>query len=136
MFSPDGIKFPQQIPTHYNAMGEIDSWGSKDIIIFLPEISILLYAFMTGASLFQQSMNVSMLSLISVVKITAKNKETVNLNKRNLSLFIKIEILSFIFFLIYYMTTSQSLPFIVPLFFITIIFVTSIFFIIRISLLK
>jgi hypothetical protein len=128
-------QIPQQVPTHYNAIGEIDSWGNKDIIIFLPEISILLYAFMTIASYYPQSVNVSILSLISNVKITDKNKEAVNQNKCNLSLFTKVEILTFIFFLIYYITTSQSLPIIFLSFFITIILVTSIFFITRIILL-
>ena len=128
-------QIPQQVPTLYNGIGEIDSWGNKDIIIFLPEISILLYAFMTIASYYPQSVNVSILSLISNVKITDKNKEAVNQNKRNLSLFTKVEILTFIFFLIYYITTSQSLPIIFLSFFITIILVTSIFFITRIILL-
>ena len=128
-------QIPQQIPTSYNLMGQIDSWGSKDIIIFLPEISILLYVFMTATSFFPQNLNVSLVSIISLEKIIDENKEALNLNKRNLSLLTKVEILTFIFFLLYYLTTSQSLPIIIPSFFITIILVTSIFFIVRIILL-
>lgn len=127
-------QIPQQIPISYNAMGEIDTWGSKDIIIFLPEISILLYAFMTATSFFPQNFNISLVStIISSEKLAEENKEAVNLNKRNLSLFTKVEILTFIFFLLYYLTTSQSLPIIIPSFFVTIILVTSIFFLLRIS---
>jgi uncharacterized membrane protein len=127
-------QIPQQIPISYNAMGEIDTWGSKNIIIFLPEISILLYAFLTVSSFFPQSLNISLVStIISSEKISDENKEAVNINKRNLSLFTKVEILTFIFFLLYYLTTSQSLPIIIPSFFVTIILVTSIFFLVRIS---
>jgi len=64
-------QIPQQVPMHYNAMGEIDRLGSKYGILFLPAISILLYTFITVVSFFPQIWNVP-------VKITDENKEIVS----------------------------------------------------------
>jgi len=35
---------PQIIPTHFNAAGEADAWGSKNSIWFLPCLNILIFA--------------------------------------------------------------------------------------------
>ncbi|MGM9944188.1 MAG: DUF1648 domain-containing protein [Lysinibacillus sp.] len=37
---------PDTVPIHFNAAGEVDSWGSKWLIFFLPTIAIALYLFM------------------------------------------------------------------------------------------
>lgn len=38
---------PVEVPAHYNAVGEVDRWGSKWEIIFLPIISSVLWIGMT-----------------------------------------------------------------------------------------
>ena len=38
---------PDKIPMHYNAAGEIDRWGKKIEIIFIPVMSWLLYGLIT-----------------------------------------------------------------------------------------
>lgn len=52
-------QIPQQVPMHYNALGEIDSWGSKYQTLILPTISILLYIFMTVVSFFSTDLECS-----------------------------------------------------------------------------
>ena len=37
---------PADVPIHFNAAGEVDSWGSRWLIFFLPTIAIALYIFM------------------------------------------------------------------------------------------
>ena len=76
-------QIPQQVPMHYNAMGEIDSWGSKYEILFLPAISILLYVFITAVSFFPQIWNVP-------VRITDENKEAVYLSSKDLLIIMKV----------------------------------------------
>jgi len=118
-------QIPQQIPMHYNAIGEIDNWGSKEDILFLPVVSILLYAFLTALSFFPQIQNIPIL-------ITDENKESVYHNIKNLYIFLKIEIVMLLFLFVYYITIAQPLPIAVIPIFIIILLGTSIFFIVRI----
>lgn len=37
---------PSDVPIHFNAAGEVDRWGSKWWMLFLPMITIALYIFM------------------------------------------------------------------------------------------
>ena len=37
---------PDAVPIHFNAAGEVDSWGSRWMMFFLPTIAIALYIFM------------------------------------------------------------------------------------------
>ena len=117
-------QIPQQVPMHYNAMGEIDSWGSKYEIFFLPAISILLYVFITAVSFFPHIWNVP-------VKITDENKEGVYISTKDLLLFLKVEILTSFFYINYHTVTAQPLPIIFLPVFMIIIFGTLIFFIVR-----
>lgn len=118
-------QIPQQVPMHYNAMGEIDSWGSKYEILFLPAISILLYAFITAVSFFPQIWNVP-------VQITDENKEAVYLSTKDLLIFVKIEILASFFYINYHTATAQPLPITFLPVFIIITLGTLIFFVVRI----
>ncbi len=38
---------PDAVPVHFNIYGEIDKWGSKNSLIFLPTILSIIYIFMT-----------------------------------------------------------------------------------------
>lgn len=117
-------QIPQQVPMHYNARGEIDSWGSKYQIFILPIISILLYSFITVISFFPQIWNVP-------VQITDENKEAVYLSTKNLIIFVKVEILAIFFYLNYHTVTAQPLSITFLPIYMIIIFGTLIFFIVR-----
>ncbi|AKB81846.1 hypothetical protein MSBR3_1268 [Methanosarcina barkeri 3] len=118
-------QIPQQVPMHYNALGEIDSWGSKYQTLILPAISILLYSFMTVVSFFPQIWNVP-------VQITDKNKEAVYLSTKNLIIFLKVEMLTIFFYLNYHTVTAQPLSITFLPILMIIIFGTLVFFIVRI----
>lgn len=118
-------QIPQQVPMHYNALGKIDSWGSKYQILVLPIISILLYIFITVVSFFPQIWNVP-------VQVTDEDKEAVYLSTKNLIIFLKVEMLTIFFYLNYHTVTAQPLSVtFLPIFIIT-IFGTLVFFIVRI----
>ncbi|MFS0690916.1 DUF1648 domain-containing protein [Sporosarcina sp. 179-K 8C2 HS] len=40
-------QLPDQVPAHYNALGEVNRWGSKWELILLPVIAAFLAVFMT-----------------------------------------------------------------------------------------
>ncbi|PLW91979.1 MAG: hypothetical protein C0592_13135 [Marinilabiliales bacterium] len=43
-------ELPDQIPMHYNAAGEVDSYGAKAIVWAIPGIALILYAFLFWVS--------------------------------------------------------------------------------------
>ncbi|MBL8233056.1 MAG: DUF1648 domain-containing protein [Bryobacterales bacterium] len=53
-------ELPERIPTHFNAAGTPDGWGSKTSMWFLPGLAVLLYALLTAASRFQGLINLPM----------------------------------------------------------------------------
>ena len=118
-------QIPQQVPMHYNAIGEIDSWGSKYEILFLPAFGLLLYAFITAVSFFPQIWNVP-------VRITDENREVVYLSSKDLLIIMKVEILMSFFYINYHTVTAQPLPIAFLPIFMIVLFGTIIFFIRRI----
>ena len=48
---------PDKIPMHYNVAGEIDRWGNKTEIIFIPVMSWLLYGLITITEQFPKVWN-------------------------------------------------------------------------------
>ena len=61
---------PDQIPTHYNAAGEIDDWGGKGMIWFTVIISWVLYLGISFVERYPDMWNTG-------VEITRKNSEKV-----------------------------------------------------------
>ena len=59
--------FPERIPAHYNAAGEIDRWGTKGEMVFLPVMMWILYIGLTVLQHFPQ------ISFLTVYGITGKN---------------------------------------------------------------
>jgi hypothetical protein len=96
-------QLPSQIPGHYNAMGKIDRWGSKNEILIMPIMGTLVYIFITVMSFFPQTWNLS-------VQVTDENRETVYSYAKSLIILTKVEVLSIFFYLTYYMATTQPLP--------------------------
>lgn len=50
---------PNKIPEHYNGAGEIDRWGSKNEILFIPIISVFLYGLITLVTFIPSMWNIS-----------------------------------------------------------------------------
>ena len=61
---------PDKIPAHYDWEGNIDRWGNKSDLIFLPMMSWFLYLLITGLQQVPLAWNTG-------VKITEENEERV-----------------------------------------------------------
>lgn len=79
-------KLPDKIPAHYNAAGIVDRWGSKNEILTLPIMSIVLYILLTIVSFFPSIWN-------APVKITEGNRWFVYCNLKTMLILIKMEII-------------------------------------------
>ena len=63
-------KIPDEIPGHYNAMGQVDRMGSKWELLVLPVIGWLMYLGMSMVEMFPQIWNTG-------VTVTEENKERI-----------------------------------------------------------
>lgn len=79
-------EIPERIPTHYNAIGEVDNWGSKGSILMLPIIGIFLYLVITLMSFMPYAWNVP-------IKVTENNYIKVYKNTRSVICYTKLIIL-------------------------------------------
>ena len=92
---------PAQIPKHFNAMGEVDSYGDREIIWILPVIGLFVYVGLTLLGKIPYSFNYP-------VKVTDENAEKLyKLGVRTISVLKVVIILSFIF--LNYKTISIAL---------------------------
>jgi uncharacterized membrane protein len=48
---------PAQIPTHFNAVGNADGWGSPATLLMLPVVAAVIYLTITLISLFPRTFN-------------------------------------------------------------------------------
>jgi uncharacterized membrane protein len=91
---------PEQIPIHYNALGEVDNYGNKTSIFILPIIGTFLFVFLTLTSKNPENFSYS-------IKITAENAERQYKNAVKMMGVMKI-IVIILFFLIEYETITIS----------------------------
>ena len=94
---------PDQIPTHYNAAGEIDSWGGKGMVWLLVVISWGLYLGITFVGRFPELWNTG-------VKITKTNKEKVYRLIKYLIGTSKLILITVFTLLIVFSTLAKPLP--------------------------
>jgi len=82
---------PIQIPKHFNALGQVDSYGSRGSIWLLPAIGLVLYAALTFLNKFPFAFNYP-------TKVTNENAEKLySLGTRTVRLLKIIVVLSFAF---------------------------------------
>lgn len=82
---------PQQIPKHFSAAGQVDSYGNRGVIWLLPVVGLILYVGMTIFNKFPFAFNYP-------VKVTSENaKRLYTLGTRTIRLLKAIMVLSFSF---------------------------------------
>ncbi|MGV8091290.1 MAG: DUF1648 domain-containing protein [Mangrovibacterium sp.] len=82
---------PNQIPKHFNALGQVDSYGNRRIIWLLPTIGLVLYAGLTVLNKFPFAFNYP-------TKVTNENAERLyTLGTRTVRLLKVVVVLSFAF---------------------------------------
>lgn len=87
---------PDKIPMHYNFAGEIDRWGSKKGLFFMPIMSILLYLLLTVVTFFPSAWNMP-------VTVKEENKIRVYSCVKTLMILMKLEIIVCFFYITYTM---------------------------------
>ena len=116
---------PESIPTHYNGMGEVDGYGPKATIFFLPVLGTVLFAFLTYIIKKPETFNYT-------VEITEENALAQYTNATKLLRFMKLALL-ILFIVIDYKTIATSngasdglgkwfLPFTIALIFVPVVF--------------
>lgn len=116
---------PENIPTHYNGMGEVDSYGPKITIFLLPVLGTLIFVFLTFMLRKPESFNYT-------VEITEENALAQYTNSTKLIRFMKLALI-ILFIVIDYKTIETArgnsdglgkwfLPFTIALIFIPVIF--------------
>ena len=95
--------FPDRIPAHYNAAGEIDRWGGKGELIFLLVMMWILYIGITLIQRFPQIWNTG-------VQVTQENRERVYRILMYMLETLKLLMVAGLSFLTVYGITGKNLP--------------------------
>ncbi|MBV5314103.1 MAG: DUF1648 domain-containing protein [Prolixibacteraceae bacterium] len=91
---------PETIPTHFDAAGKADDYGSKSTIFMLPVIATILYAGMTRLNLFPHIFNFP-------TKITTENALGQYTNSTQMMRYVKLVIV-FLFTIIVFKTMQTA----------------------------
>lgn len=78
---------PEQIPSHFNFHGQIDSWSNKNMIFFPVLVCLFLYLLLTVAYFYPSMWNMP-------VKITKENRVRAYHYTRNMITILKLELVS------------------------------------------
>lgn len=70
------------VASHYNSVGQIDSWGSKSSLIILPIITMIVNASMSGVLFFPQALDIPIkLTEENYVKVYELTRDLMNFTK-------------------------------------------------------
>ena len=120
---------PDQVPTHFNAAGEIDSMGGKNSLLLLPIVSWLLYGLMTLVERFPQVWNTG-------VFVTENNRDAVYRLLKNMMAMIKMFIMILFASLTLLSAEGRNLPVWFLLAFLAVMFGTIAYYMARLLRLK
>ena len=93
---------PDKIPAHYDWEGNIDRWGNKSELIFLPMMSWFLYLLITGLQQVPLAWNTG-------VKITEENEERVYRTLKYLLETLKLIVVADLTYMTIYSLMGKSL---------------------------
>ncbi len=108
---------PEQIPSHFNFHGQIDSWSNKNMIFFPVLVCLFLYLLLTVAYFYPSMWNMP-------VKITEENRVHAYHYTRNMITMLKLELVSVFAYITIQTSKAEMLSqYFLPLF-LTVIFGT------------
>jgi uncharacterized membrane protein len=79
------VPLPKKIPTHFDAAGQPNGWGSPTMLLLLPCVAVLLYLTITLVSQFPSALNYP-------VRVTAQNRERLQQIALGMMAWIKAEL--------------------------------------------
>lgn len=102
-------EIPEQIPSHFDYHGQIDSWSSKNFIFSPVLVAMFLYLMLTVVSFFPSMWNMP-------VKITEENRERAYHYTRNMITILKLELVSVFAYITVQTSKAEMLsPYFLPL---------------------
>ncbi|HMM05582.1 MAG TPA: DUF1648 domain-containing protein [Clostridiales bacterium] len=119
-------EFPDRVPGHYNAMGEVDRWGNKGELLITLIIAWIMYLGMTAIERFPQVWNTG-------VRVTEENKKRVYRILKNMIVTLKLTVVAIFVFLAVNSASASQLPLWFLPAFLILIFGSIIFFGIKLS---
>ncbi len=96
-------QIPDSIPMHYDAMGNVDRWGSKGELLVLPIMTFIMCLFISIIERFPQIWNTG-------VKITEENKERVYRVLKNMLKITKLIVIADFSFMTVNSLMAKDLP--------------------------
>ncbi|MBP1918481.1 DUF1648 domain-containing protein [Youngiibacter multivorans] len=94
---------PDLIPGHYNAFGEIDRWGPKAEILFLPAVTLFVFFILTLISHYPSLWNVPRIR-------NEENAAAVYSCLKTMLVLLKLEIIILFFYLSSFSVSGKNLP--------------------------
>ncbi len=94
---------PDQLPAHYNFAGEVTRWGSKNIVLFLPALSWVIFGMISLIERFPQVWNTG-------VRVTDANRTQVYRVLKNLIQVVKALVVAVFAYLTVITALQISLP--------------------------
>ena len=94
---------PNEIPMHYDALGNVDRWGDKSELLILPIMTFLMCSFISVVERFPQIWNTG-------VKITEENKERVYRVLKNMIKITKLVTIADFSFMTIHSLMGKDLP--------------------------
>jgi len=95
--------FPEQIPMHFDAAGNITNYGGKGWLFFMPIMSLILFSGLTAVERFPQLWNTG-------VEVTEENMRRVYGIIKNMIVTLKLAMVAVFVFVSRYQSLSASLP--------------------------
>lgn len=117
---------PEKIPGHYNGAGVIDRWGNKKELLIVPVISWIMYLGLTVVEKFPQTWNTG-------IQVTEENKEQVYRILKDLLATEKLLMVAIFSFITICSSLSRALPMWFLPVFLSLVFGSLIFFMIRLG---
>lgn len=94
---------PDQVPGHYNGVGEIDRWGSKAELWMCPVFSVIIYLIITFTERHPRIWNTG-------VKVTVENQARVYCTLKNMIVTLKFAVVFLLEFITIHSVTAKPLP--------------------------
>lgn len=95
--------FPEQIPGHYNAAGEVDRWGKKSELLFVPIVVWIMYVFVSVLERFPMIWNTG-------ITVTEENKDRIYRILKNLIGTMKLLVTGTFVCIEMFQAAAQALP--------------------------
>ncbi len=115
---------PDKIPSHYNAVGEVDSWGNKMELLVLAIIGWIMYIGITVLEQFPQAWNTG-------VTVTEENKARIYPILKMMISTLKLLVVGVFVFLALNSALAKALPLWFLPVFLVVMFGSIVFFIVR-----